>query len=143
MARRRKSAPKRRSPKTINATNILESYLIANVATQTMFRANPVQFLTGYSDGQFRLGNDGSTTLTIPEMIKGTSSTVSGGFREQGIDSPLAIVKYNLDRNDSMQKLIIGAVGIPIAFRVGSRLLRKPRAQVNKLIKMTGLGVRV
>lgn len=143
MARRRKSRPKRRSPKTINATNILESYLIANVATQTMFRANPVQFLTGYSDGQFKLGNDGSTTLTIPEMIKGTSSTVSGGFRAQGIDTPLAIVKYNLERNDSMQKLIIGAVGIPIAFRVGSQILRKPRAQVNKLIRMTGLGVRV
>lgn len=143
MARRKKSTPRRRSPKTINAANLLESYLVANVATQTMFRANPIQFVTGYSNGQFRIGSDGSNTLTIPEMIRGTASTIGGGFREQGIDTPMEIVKYNLARGNSVQKLVVGVVGIPIAFKVGSKLLRKPRASANKLLKMTGIGVRV
>lgn len=144
MARRqRKTTPRRKNPKTINASALAESYLLANVVTQTMFRANPIQFVTGYSDGRFRIGSDGSTTLTIPEMIKGTASTVSSGFTSAGINTIPAIVKYNLDRNNSTQKLVMGLVGIPIAFRVGNKLLRKPRSQTNKLLRMTGLGVRI
>ena len=139
MARRRKSAPKRRSPKTINATNILESYLIANVATQTMFRVNPQEFLFNLN----RAGQRGSNAITLPEIIGGISGTVSPSFRAIGADNLPALVKYNLERSNSLQKLVVGTIGIPIAFRVGSKLLRKPRSQVNKLIKMTGLGVRV
>lgn len=139
---RKKSTPRRK--KTFNATNFLEGYLTANVVTQTMFRANPVQFLTGYSNGKFRIGSDSSNTLTIPEMIKGTSSTIGGGFREAGIDTPMEIVRYNLERNNSTQKLVTGLIMIPIAFRVGKKVLSKPRSQVNSLIKnFTGAGVRV
>lgn len=142
---RRKSRKKqqRRTPKTINALNLAEGYMLANVVTETMFRSNPIQFLTGYSNGQFRIGTDGSNTLTLPEMIKGTASTVSGGFSEAGVNTPTAIIKYNLERNNSAAKLAMGLVTIPIAFRVGKKVLRKPRSQLNALIRMTGLGVRV
>jgi hypothetical protein len=34
-------------------------------------------------------------------------------------------------------------IAIPIAFKVGSKLAKKPRALVNKVGKMSGLPVRV
>lgn len=139
MARRKKASPKRRSPKTVNAANLLESYLIANVATQTMFRVNPQEFLFNLN----RAGQRGSNAITLPEIIGGISGTVSPSFKAIGADNLPALIKYNLDRSDSLQKLVVGVVGIPIAFRVGSKVLRKPRAQVNKVLRMTGLGVRV
>jgi len=146
MARRKKASPRRRSPKTINAANLLESYLIANVATQTMFQANPIQFVSGWSRNsggnlQYRAGRDGATVLTLPEIISG----INVGNFTGASPTVASIVKYNLTANNSenVGKLVAGVVGIPIAFRVGSKLLRKPRAQVNKLIRMTGLGVRV
>lgn len=147
MARKRtRSKPQRRSPKTMNLLPIMESYLVANVVTREAFNSNPIQFLTGWSRNsagglQYRAGRDGSTVLTLPEIITGinvgTSTVVS--------PTVTGIAKYNLEQNNNegYMKLAAGVIGIPIAFRVGSKLLRKPRASANKLLKMTGLGVRV
>lgn len=142
MAKRRgKKKSGGRRKQTFNITSALESYLIANVATQAMFRVNPQEFL-------FNLGNAGargSNAVTLPEIMRGFSSTVGRTWAANaGGDSLGTVIKYNLDRNNSMGKLVMGVVGIPIAFRVGSKLMSKPRSQVNKAIKqLTGLGVRV
>jgi len=144
MARRkgRKKTQRKRS-KTINALNLAEGYMLANVVTETMFRTNPVTFLTGYANGKFNFSDDfgGSNTLTLPEIIQGP--TVSKSFQQYGATTTGQLIKYNLERNNSAAKLVFGVVGIPIAFRVGKQVMRKPRSQLNSLLKMTGLGVRV
>lgn len=143
MARRKgRKKSQRRTPKTINALNLAEGYMLANVVTETMFRTNPVTFLTGYSNGKFNLGDyGGSNTLTLPEIIQGPQ--VSKSFQQYGATTTGQLIKYNLERNNSAAKLAFGVVGIPIAFRVGKKVMRKPRSQLNALLKMTGLGVRV
>ena len=148
MARKRnRSKPQRRNPKTMNLLPIAESYLLANVITREAFNSNPIEFLTGWSrnnsSGSFRYsaGRDGATVLTLPEIITG----INVGNFTGASPTALGIAKYNLEQNgnEGYMKLVAGMVGIPIAFRVGSKLLRKPRTQLNKVIKMTGLGVRL
>lgn len=147
MARKRtRSKPQRRTPKTMNLLPIMESYLVANVVTREAFNSNPIQFLTGWSKETtggygYRAGRDGTTVLTLPEILTGIKIGSSTAVNP----TVSSIVQFNLrqNNNEGYMKLAAGVIGIPIAFRVGSKLLRKPRASANKLLKMTGLGVRV
>lgn len=142
MAKRRgkKKSSGRRKP-TFNLTSAVESYALANVVTQTMFRVNPQEFLFNVG----RAGSRGSGYITLPEIMGGFSNSVGSQFAANlGGDSLGTVVKYNLSRNNGYGRLVGGLIGIPIAFRVGSKLMSKPRSQINKAIKqLTGLGVRV
>lgn len=84
-------------------------------------------------------GTNSSNEITLKELFDlaiGGSGTISpasfpGGFRQ--------VMETNLKRN--AVKMIGSAILIPIGFKVGSKLLRKPVIQpMNKLLKMSGLG---
>ncbi len=156
MARRksRKSKPRRTTTKSINLFNVAEAGLIANAVTQGFFNCSINDFVfskTGTS------GGIGRKAITAREIIAGLTGGVGGygtmltqtsqkvgstGTSTQTFGLPFGEqVKENLVDNGG--QMLASLIAIPIAFRVGSKLTKKPRAVVNKIGKMSGLPVRV
>ena len=119
--------------------NVAESALLASAVTQGLFNTNIVEFMTGITDKGFRPGTDGSYTLTLPELIGIGPGGVGGNYsdliKSQG--GLHKVVKDNVMNNG----LIMAAqlIGIPVAFRMGSKLLKRPRKQMNQLLKTAGI----
>ena len=98
----------------------------------------PLMTFLGISDN-FPGGQNNSHELTLKELIDvavgGTGSIHSGSFP----DGLPGVLKQNLTRN--WMKMTTAAIAIPIGFKIGSKLLRKPVIQpANRLLKMAGLG---
>jgi len=157
MARRktRKSKPRRTTTKTVNLFNVAESALIANAVTQGFFNCSINDFVFS-KDGTS--GALGATAITARELIAGITGGVGGfgtsrvvragggstGVRpyDQTIGNSFGVqVKENLVDNGG--QMLASLIAIPIAFRVGAKLTKKPRAVVNKIGKMSGLPMRV
>ena len=157
MARRksRKSKPRRSTTKSINLFNVAEAGLIANAVTRGFFNCSINDFVFS-KDGSS--GTLGKTAITGREIIAGltggvggygTSVTVKAGGGSTGVRPYDQIignsfgeqVKANLTDNGG--QMLASLIAIPIAFRVGAKLTKKPRAVVNKIGKMSGLPMRV
>lgn len=98
----------------------------------------PLMTFLGISDN-FPGGQNNSHELTLKELIDvavgGTGSIHSGSFP----DGLPGVLKSNLSKN--WMKMTTAAIAIPIGFKIGSKLLRKPVIQpANRLLKMAGLG---
>ena len=97
------------------------------------------EFFTGNVDGKYAPGYDGARIITLPELLGLNKGQLGGRY---GSSSFQEAVMENIKANG----LKMGAqlIGLPIAFSVGKKLLRKPRASANKLMRDVGLdGVRV
>ena len=92
----------------------------------------------GLSDN-FPGGQNNSHEITLKELVNlamGGDGNIHAGSFPDGLPG---VLKRNLKTN--APKMIASAIFIPIGFKVGSKLLRKPVIQpMNKLIKMTGFG---
>jgi hypothetical protein len=142
MARRRSKAksPRRTQRKAqINLLGVAESALIANVITTGLFNTNLSQFITGKT-GSARFGADGSNVISLPELL-GVGKDVKFGGNYGAGGSFTGAVKQNFEASwfGMAQQLIL----IPVGFRLASKLTVKPRITANKMLKMTGLGVKV
>jgi len=105
---------------------------VANAVTNGMFNANLMDFFTGRRDGVYRAGSDGTFRVTIPEMITGvtTAKNYDGGLSD--------IILHNVKKNAN--DLAVGAIGIPLAFRFGKKLLAKPLIRpANKMLRSIGI----
>ena len=144
MARRksRKSRTRRTTPK-INILNVAESALIANAVTEGLFNSNLKDFLMGTKDGAYKAGADGAERLTLPEILGlGKNIALGGNYGgHKTYSSFSATVMENAKKN--LPTMAFSLITIPIGFTVASKLTKKPRASTNKLLKMTGLGVKV
>jgi len=121
-----------------------ESIVLANAVTQGLFNTNLLQFVSGRTGAGYKPGQDGATVITLPELAgftaagwsaeniggRYTGSSVAGSFGQA--------LKYNFGKNAI--PMISTLILTPIAFRVGSKLLAKPRREANKLLKMSGVG---
>jgi hypothetical protein len=146
MARRKsKAKPRRRTAKNINILNIAESALLANAVTQGLFNSNLKDFVMGTKDGVYRAGADGGERLTLPEIIGlGAKIPFGGNYGSPptvGFENFSSAVTTNAKNN--FMAMATSLILIPIGFTVASKLTKKPRATTNKLLKMTGLGVKV
>lgn len=155
MARRksRKSKPRRTTTKSINLFNVAEAGLIANAVTQGFFNCSINAFIFS-KDGTNTAGAT-RKAITARELISGitgaaggygTSTTSTYTYGGQKVTSTLGQsfgdqVKENLTENGG--QMLASLIAIPIAFRVGAKLTKKPRAVVNKIGKMSGLPMRV
>lgn len=151
MARRKsKRTPRRRTQKKLNLLGVAESVLIANVVTEGLFNCNALQFVTGRggnlkSTGYFPSNTD--TIITLPELLGmgyNRNQNQSGGAYLPGTFTSVGamnVIKENAKAN--MVPMIGGLIGIPIAFRVGTKLTTKPRATVNKMLNYTKVGVKI
>jgi hypothetical protein len=136
MARRRTKTRTRRRFTGVNLLNLAESVVYANIASEAMFNVSAMEFLKGSSA-------HGSRGITLKELINsaqgGTGGVAlataqAGGFAQNAFGA----VGKNLQDNavDAAMKMVTAGIG----FKIAKRLTSKPRAQVNRLLKMGGLG---
>ena len=146
MARRKsKAKPRSRTAKNVNILNIAESALLANAVTQGLFNTNLKDFVMGTQNGVYNAGADGGERLTLPEIFGVGQNIPFGGnygaIPKKGFENFSSAVMTNAKAN--FITMGTSLILIPIGFTVASKLTRKPRATTNKLLKMTGLGVKV
>ena len=145
MARRKsKAKPRSRTAKNVNILNIAESALLANAVTQGLFNSNLKDFVFGTRDGAYVAGGDGAARLTLPKIF-GAGKIPLGGFYGSNPSSGYENFSSTVMTNAKANFMTMGTslILIPIGFTVASKLTKKPRATTNKLLKMTGLGVKV
>jgi hypothetical protein len=143
MARRKsKKSNRRKSAKQINLMGVAESALLLNAITTNVFNANIGDFVMGTKDGKYTAGADGSTRLTLPEIFGAGSGGFGGTYGSTSkVQNVQDVIVWNVKRNAA--PLIGSLILIPLAFKVGTKLTRKPRSTVNRGLKMSGLGVKV
>lgn len=122
--------------------NVAQSYIVASATTKALFGTELMPFLT---EGWLRPvtsgsagGSGNSWTLSAFELGRGM---LGGGFGQaaswgndaQGV---LKAMKHNLQNNPQAIATVILA---PAAFKVAKKITAKPRADANRLLKMTGL----
>ena len=156
MARRksRKKAPARRRTQTFNLMGVAEGALIANAITQGMFNADLKTFFLSTDGGGHISSTTGRSTITLREIVSGITggsygtqgtyaTTLPGGNKVNVTYGQSFGNQLKTNLNENGLQMVGSLIAIPIAFRVGSKLARKPRALVNKVGKMSGLPVRV
>ena len=148
MARTKKNKTQRRRDTAVSITGLAEAAMIANVGTMAAFNLSAWDFLSdGWTTASAGKAH-GLGQISLHELIYGNYATtaavsMAGGGYSGGGSTTLtttgnsAIVMANLQNNAF--PAIIQAVAIPVGFRVGKRLLRRPIAMGNKLLKQAGL----
>ena len=140
---------------------MLEAYATANIATQNLFGGNPLQVLLGDLNATAGTGAFGGVMgpqpgiITLKELVTGSMNTlgaanVSGGSWQGGGTStgvmqvvtsqtaPLDAVAVNFQNN--LGNIVIGSVMTTAGFRIANKVLSKPKAKLNKMIRQVGLG---
>jgi hypothetical protein len=96
-----------------------------------------MDWFTGRTDGAFNAGADGSARMTLPELLGIGKGGFGGNFNK---NTNLSEQLTNNIKNNGLT-MAAQVIGIPIAFRLATKLLRKPIINpANKIIKMAGLG---
>ena len=114
---------------------------VANGITQGLFGSNIMDFVTGMENGAYTAGGDGTFRLTLPELL-GIGKGVKFGGNFGGNQTVGSVVTTNFKANQS--SVLFAAIGGPIVAKMAKKLLRKPVLNpANKLLKMTGLDVKV
>ena len=146
MARRRKngrftkSTRRRRSKPKTNLTNLAVSGLVANSITQGMFNTNLIEFATGRVNGSYKPGADGSTVLTLPELLGAGPGGIGGNYGSgYSLES---VLKKNISQN--WMNIAFGVVLIPVIAKTATKLIRKPVIlPANRMLKSVGLDVKL
>ena len=148
--RSRKTTTRRRRSQGVNLVNAAQSVIILNATTKALFGLDAVTFATA---GWLRPSPGGGTLaspmpgnswgITAKELVQGLTGT-GKGFGQSGsgawsndMDGLVAAMKNNLSNHGA--QAVATMVFIPAAFKVGKKLTSKPRADANRLLKMTGL----
>ena len=122
--------------------SVAESALLANAVTKAAFNTDLQEFFTGKVNGQYKPGRDGSQVLTLAELLGAGPGGVGGNFGSNYPGGLPQVLKMNLQDNGA--QLLMSLVLIPIAFKVGSSMLKKPRRQANALLRQVGVsGVKI
>jgi hypothetical protein len=139
MARRRKVTKRRKTKPQVNLLGVAESALIANAITTGLFNTNLQEFITG-NTGTAKFGSDGSSVMSLPELLGVGKNVKFGGNYGTGRTFSTQ-VKANFEASwfGMAQALIV----IPVGFRIAKKLTNQPRRTANKMLKMTGLGVKI
>ena len=144
MARRKKSKAPRRRNTAISLTGVAEAVMLANVGTKAAFGLSAWDWATdGWQAGSSTATGTGQ--LSLYEMIYGNKSKqISIGYgggttttTTLTAGSNADIVMENLKNN--WLPAMISSVTIPVGFKVGRKLLRRPISMGNKLLKQAGL----
>jgi hypothetical protein len=112
--------------------------MVSDAAIRALFGTNLPTFLTGKNMGGFGAnGNNNSWEITLPELgnlIMGGKGGMASNW-EGGLQ---AVIKKNIKENGF--GALVQMVTIPIAFRVGRRILNKPLIlPANRVLKQLNL----
>ena len=134
MARGKAKRSRRRKFTGINVVNAAEGFIQANWVTQGFLNTDPVAALVGKSSAGYG-------------FLKGVSDT--GGKKRVALTELLGLGGedaatnwgYVLDNvKENWLDVAIKTTLTTGGFRIGKRLFRKPRAQINKSLRMLGVG---
>ena len=106
--------------------------MIVNALTQGLFDTNLKTFAGFGSKTQW----DNSWELTATELLSGVFGTNMGMAKEYDL---MSAIRRNLKVNGGM--MLAQIIAIPIAFKYGRKLMKKPIAAANKLIAPAGVRV--
>lgn len=146
MARRKKAKAPRRRDKAISITGMAEAVMLANVGTKAAFGLSAYDFVTDGWTTATQGKAYGAGQLSLHELIYGNATTTPkltlGGTSYGGVGAPALssntdVVVSNLQAN--WMPALIQSVAIPMGFRIGKRVLRKPISMGNKALKMAGI----
>lgn len=136
MPPRKKKKTRTRRNSAISLSGIAEGIMIANVGTQAAFNSNAWDFFTAGTtlNPNTKWTGQGSQVLSLKEIMNWSPARVAGSYA--GMSSG-EVIMDNLKKN--ALQMVVSATIIPISFRFGRRLLRRPISQGNKLLKQAGL----
>ena len=144
MARRKKQT-KRRKDTAISITGLSEALLLANVGSKAAFGLSAWDFISDGWGASSTTKATGANQLSLWEMVYGNAASSTTLYLPSGQSQTVTmtpgsnaeVVMQNLQNN--WMPAVIQSVAIPVGFRVGKRLLRKPIRMGNKLLKQAGL----
>ena len=137
---KRSTTRRRRKPKT-NLIDVGVSALVANAVTTGLFNTNIVEFMTGTVNGKYKPGADGSWVITLPELL-GAGPGPIGGMYGASTGGFTGVVSHNFKKN--WMPMLGQVIFVPVIAKAAQKVLRRPvLTPANKLIKMTGLDVKV
>jgi hypothetical protein len=114
---------------------------VANGLTQGLFNTSIVEFMTGRVNGSYNPGGDGGSIITLPELLGAKGRNLGGTYGGYATGFFDAVGK---NAKGNMGQLAFTMIAIPVLAKVATKVLRKPVLNpANKLIKMTGLDVKV
>ena len=127
---------KRRAPrkfKGIRVVPAVEALAQATIWTKATMGVNPIAFLTGVVEGEFRPGADGGQRITLPELLGAGPGGVGGNFGAYAENLPEAIVK-NVGGVEGLIMTGLKSAGLAVGFRVFNKLTSKARSGINRQI---------
>lgn len=142
----------------------LEGYVVANIATQNLFNANPMEFLLGDLNQslpsnpnalQLMMGPTPTGAISLRELLMGQMSqsvrtgtwnpakqSYSYSYQQQMTPADnLTVISQNF--MDNMGNIIVGTALSTAGFRVAKKILRKPVNMANRTLRNVGLGTTV
>jgi len=128
-------------------TDLAQSYVLADAVTNALFDNNPVEFLTGRIDGNYRPGADGGQNISAPEILgfdrnMNWSLSRVGGEWSTGTNYTMSsAIKRNLSVNG--MKSAATLVLAPVGFKFVKKAASKPRSMVNRFMRDFNIPVRV
>ena len=138
MARKRMKKTRRTRKPKLNLVNVAQTVVVANAVTSTMFNTNVVQFLTGQTGAANSYGADGSSIMSLPELLGIGTSVKFGGNYGTG-RSFSTQWRANLAANGGAGMLAAKVVLIPVGFKIGKALSAPLRREVGKGLKFIGV----
>lgn len=138
MARKNKKKQSRRRFTGYNLWDLGVAYGQASILTDAAFNMNPIEFVLGDFTGRAAGTGTGfgADRVSFKELITGWSQPHGGSSALAG-KSESQIVWSNIQNN--WADAAIKSVGLGIGSKVAKKLLRQPRASINKLLKAGGL----
>ena len=138
MPPRRKMKKTRRKFTGINISRLAESYAYLHLTSKTFFGESPKDFLLGtHSRGTYGI----STIGQRPSSGSGKISIYELFNWDQYNDRTLGQQLWtNVGGGSGVLMYGLKTAGIGVGFRVANKLLRRPRAEANKMLRMGGLG---
>jgi hypothetical protein len=126
---RKSGTQRRRRQQGISILKTAEAIALANVATQTLFNVNPVEFVIGNDKGMTAKGLNAISMRELFQQMQ-TGGNVLG---RAGSGSTTAIISQNLKAN--AVNGVIGMILVPAGFRVGKQLAKPAINSINNVLK--------
>jgi hypothetical protein len=150
MPRKKAKKTSRRRDNAVSITGLAEAVMLANVGTRAAFNLSAWDFLSdGWTTASAGKAH-GSGQISLHELIYGnygSAVALAGGVGYSGsgslgqasaITTPtMDLVTTNLKAN--WLPAMIQGVAIPVGFRIGKRVMRKPITMANKALKAAGV----
>jgi len=128
---RKKTATRRRRPRSASLINLAESYAYANTLTSGIMGTTPIGFITGGADIGYKTPNVGAGMLAASPVMVGADQISLADITTSPGESFNAM-QSNFQSN--YMNMFYQAAAINVGFKLGKRLLRRPISNVNRNI---------